>query len=134
MDKPLHVQVAEALGCKPCMMPDPHGTPAWLCLCEDEHRPIYRPHGQDGNADLLRYDTDWSVTGPLIEKYRIAMRPTCDPKDFPEEERASAATSWDAFLEHGYYRNTKPSEYVVGVTPLIAVCNLLLILAKEERL
>lgn len=124
MDKPLHVQVAEALGCKPRMMPDPHGAPAWLCLCEDEHRPIYRRHGEKGNADLLRYDTDWSATGPQIEKYALDLRAT-PWQDGTKEWEASA-----------WRPNPNPKEAfrTSGDTPLIAVCNLILKLKEAGRL
>jgi hypothetical protein len=54
------------------------------------------------------YDRDWSVTGPLIEEYGIALEVL--PSD-----------AWAARLV----------AEARGETPLIAVCNLILVLVKE---
>lgn len=70
--KPLHVRVAEALGWTDlrvignCMIP---GEP-------DDY--VGRPPGNvligsSGHAPVPRYDTDWSVTGPLIERLGIRV-------------------------------------------------------------
>jgi hypothetical protein len=52
MTKPLHVQVAEALGEKPCQE----------CL-------------DDGYGEVWHHNhtTDWNATGPLIEKLHIEL-------------------------------------------------------------
>ncbi len=143
-EKLLHVQVAEALGCKPITgTADPTGKKyGWACVCGAPGRPHPAgkgPHSASGPChNVAHYDTDWFATGPLIEQYRVAVRPTVDAdesfEDWSEEEKAQAAKSWDAYLEHGYYRNTSPSAFSVGLTPLIAICNLILMLAKEGKL
>jgi hypothetical protein len=53
-DKPLHVQVAEALGWTDCHQ-KPHDEEWWG----------YVNYSQ-GYRSIPRYDLDWSATGPLI--------------------------------------------------------------------
>ena len=122
-EKPLHVRVAEALG--------------WRQLRERWLSPFGPPEA-NMPVEPPRYDTDWSVAGPLIEKYRIAVRPTCYMgqgfEDWSEKEKAEAAASWDAYLESGHRREISSGEFMVGTTPLRAVCNLILALAKEGKL
>lgn len=73
-DKPLHVRVAEVLGCKPenqsyCGVGVCCET--WLCTCKREW-PANPPHGHGSCCKgILRYDTDWTATGPLIERFGI---------------------------------------------------------------
>lgn len=70
-DKPLHVQVAEALGETPCRSCMEVGNDPWH----------------------YHYDTDWAATGPLIERFKLdvfsaggvlcmaqAWRPNTDPQ------------------------------------------------------
>lgn len=89
-EKPLHVQVAEALG-----WTETFGYPK-------------------------RFDTDWAVTGPLIERFRLSLRPLDDGGYMAEHYRG------------GVLIVARP-----GDTPCLAVCWLLLALAgkfdlKEE--
>jgi hypothetical protein len=126
-DKPLHVRVAEALGCTPREIPyrkEPKRS-WWTCGCE------LQPHNNndDGPADdcLKEYDTDWSATGPLIEKYRIELeweRPITPARDFVW------TASWGQQIGH-----LTPVIYSASdTTPLIAVCNLLLALHAAGKL
>jgi hypothetical protein len=69
-EKPLHVRVAEALGCEPRLTGD-----WWHCTCAPD--PIHDDEGIDGapheGGILLAYDIDWAATGPLIERYGITV-------------------------------------------------------------
>jgi len=76
-----------------------------------------------------RYDTDWEHGGPLIEQYRIDLTPveygTLLP---PPNWRASVTVPLG-----------KPREAIdvlrgTGLTPLIAVCNLLIALKEAGKL
>jgi hypothetical protein len=114
-EKPLHVQVAEALGWRI------HGVigGGWWA---------FAPSGE-GAFLVERYDTDWSATGPLIEKYGITI--------FRYEENESVM--WQAFQpgsgvscsECGSFQNNISGD---GSTPLLAVCHLILALAKAGKL
>jgi hypothetical protein len=95
-DKPLHVRVAEALG-------------SMVRLQEGWWE---RLDGAIWTAAIPRYDTDWSATGHLIEKYGIDL------------ERGGA----------GQWRAYGPGSEAEGDTPLLAVCNLLLALKAAGKL
>jgi len=129
-EKPLHVRVAEALGCSPVEFGLRPGTGGfWKCGCKDGFK-----HGQeytDGyvSDNLKRYDTDWSATGPLIERYEIVVL---------RDIRSHAKTyCWMAVVgaqdDHGYLDKDYPDEGN-GKSPLVAVCNLILALSKAGRL
>ncbi len=120
MDKPLHVQVAEALGWKrdeACSLMPPERC--------------YGSGVMDGKRCCVsRYDTDWSATGPLIEKHKINLSKgnrgkwfatTIDPDGEP--------SCWHLGEECGFAPCGCESS-----TPLIAVCNLILMLTKEGKL
>lgn len=131
-DKPLHVQVAEALG-----WPSPEFI---TNEGHDPNRPIYgwrkcyREHaeGEDceqehlwhcGTEDFFKapdYDTDWSATGPLIEKYKIDI---FSPRG-------------DTWMAQAWRPNDLPQETFKssGMTPLEAVCSLILKLKAVEKL
>lgn len=112
MSKPLHVQVAEALGCKAI----PHHESEYHCLWETPHFhcdcAVLSHVGSSGcSGNLANYDTDWAVSGPLIEKYGIELR---------DNVGGWTAGAW------------RPRENCVkhlmadGKTPLEAVCKLIL--------
>jgi len=134
-EKPLHVAVAEALGCTPVYSTDPEvrlkmaadGYPC-ACWCPG------RAHAGHLTNEVLRYDLDWSATGPLIEKYRLAIQPTLATEECGGDP--SAAASWDAYTKRTYQEclDQKPGVLEVGVTPLIAVCRLLLALEAAGKL
>jgi hypothetical protein len=120
-EKPLHVQVAEALGCK-VMGPvakgwDRDGGPVlWYCNCElsghegDTHeaRDCHDPYR------LARYDEDWSATGPLIEKYGICQYLNCGV--------------WHS------YTASDGDDCGDGATPLESFCHLIIALGKAGKL
>lgn len=123
-EKPLHVQVAIALGwsveqhharpdCGVCGSRLDHITDGawWGCA------PVMNIE-QAEVEQVTRYDTDWAVTGPLIEKYGFWLRQL----DTPEQP-------WDAFRNDD---QTFPRGF--GPTPLIAVCRLILALAEAGAL
>jgi hypothetical protein len=112
--KPLHVKVAEALGCKP-HEDDGYEPHHWYCTCE------MLDHTENGDTtsipQVLPYDTDWSATGPLIEKYGLRLW------DYSDDEEARWTAAAKGSLIHG-----------VGPTPLIAVCHLLIALGEAGKL
>ncbi len=115
-DKPLHARVAEALG--------------WIGLT-NERAPWWYGYPRSGTAllDAVRdgsgrfrvpdYATDWSATGPLIEQYGFTVEPDL-----------CHAPRWLA------YRIEKSGEVTegVGLTPLLAVCELILALKATGKL
>lgn len=87
-EKPLHVRVAEALGCKPELRPGStvlpldrypwsHRPSVWYCTCEERHEgpdaSRVEIHTDSLPPELFCYDTDWSATGPLIERFCIGL-------------------------------------------------------------
>ena len=116
-EKPLHVQVAEALGWTEI-------EPCGNVFCGRDPEGIW----QEKHNYLPNYDTDWSATGPLIERYKINI--------FGYSDGGYEATSQriDTFVckECGAVREHPPS--AEGSTPLIAVCHLLLALHKAGKL
>ena len=120
-EKPLHVRVAEALG-----LPTEPSQHAWDEAAEG-YRACTRCNQSAGwNSPepewcASRYDTDWSATGPLIERLRIALTPIpyggrilwrAHPHDFGDK----------TYLDVQHY------------TPLEAVCLAILALADAGRL
>src|SRR3972149_9156717 len=114
-EKPLHVQVAEALE---LWMHCSYEPPKNLMNLADKGRWVgYNPKtmlvGERGTVP--HYDTDWSATGPLIEKYGISLK-------------CSEPPLWGAFASPGFpILGGKPTDsriYRVDTTPLGAVCHL----------
>jgi len=112
-EKPLHVRVAEALGwtaisaCRHC-----EDCNDWLGSHPEDYRSlgvvVYIPN----------YDTDWSATGPLIERYGVALTPP----------GVLDAPGWAASIpqdRHAAFVTKQP-------TPLLAVCHLILALAAGK--
>lgn len=134
-DKPLHVRVAEALGCKPADVAL-QGEPIWQCPCRrvsDAHDP---PHAVGGYgyefASVAHYDTDWSATGPLIEKYGLMVGLDNDDTLDPE-----IPLRWVAVHNYEHmapYWGNPPNIETTGPTPLVAVCNLILALKAAGKL
>src|SRR3972149_10154355 len=104
-EKPLHVQVAEALGWTECQPSS--GVDLIDCVGTS---PAIGP-----GVDVPRYDTDWSATGPLIEKYGIETKPN--------------GAFWQAWVDEPAMGGAE-----VGPTPLLAVCNLILALKAAGKL
>jgi hypothetical protein len=126
--KPLHVQVAEALGTKlvPMTLTSKDAPPVfqgWMAVASPYHL-----------EQIPRYDTDWSATGPLIEKYRINIgapspQDSCVWVNRPADGDP-ALRMWDSTTEMLGCADIA----VEGETPLIAVCHLILALSKAGKL
>lgn len=114
MDKPLHVRVAEALGWINVLPFEADG------IVDESNWTGDDPSGEGGFVP--NYDTDWSATGPLIEKNGIAI--------FPTSEAVLAKTSFGRWTASILAFESCES----GPTPLIAVCNLILALAEAGKL
>jgi uncharacterized protein DUF2591 len=115
-ERPLHVRVAEALGWSQIGALQPGwGTPPLGTM-------IKSPVGLSGYEQPLshdrvpRYDTDWSATGPLIERFGIWLL-------YVASEREWSASAWHP---DGLAAN--------GASPLVAVCELILVLRAEGAL
>lgn len=111
-EKPLHVRVAEALGWTDC-------TPTAEVEADDWEGVRPNPCGACGDTDwrpIPLYDTDWSATGPLIQRFKIGLE--CTPGGHWEA---------DTYEYLGVLGRS-------GDTPLIAACNLLLALHAAGRL
>jgi hypothetical protein len=104
-DKPLHVRVAEALG----WTPSGSINGVWWGNPHDENAP--------GHYAIPRYDTDWSATGPLIERYGITLDHQDDDGTLPD-----------------YWRAKRPGFTAETGHPLIAVCYLILALHEAGKL
>ena len=107
MEKPLHVQVAEALGWQDTYPAD--SEDGWLGFAP---KPWAKHPPWHIWMTVPRFDTDWSATGPLIERLDIAMWPQSD----------------------GWAAEVKLETRAIGATPLIAVCNLILALHASGKL
>ena len=103
-EKPLHVQVAEALGWEGLTV-----TP--MGELRGSHDGLYLP--------VPHYDTDWAATGPLIEKLKMWVFPDQHAKEF----------YWEATIEPG-----PEAISAEGPTPLAAVCHLILALKAAGKL
>lgn len=117
-EKPLHVRVAEALGCQ--LRTDGHN---WGCYCDEG----FLHSGASMSPPYINhYDTDWSATGPLIEKYEIAIG------RWAQRDRGYWAAHWQpAWADCGIPYEASNAE---APTPLVAVCNLLLALHAAGKL
>ena len=120
--KPLHVQVAEALGWTNSeenkdgdyweALPPQDGSAHYLFAEDCWPRASY----EESQETLVpHYDTDWSATGPLIEKYGIETKPN--------------GAFWQAWVDEPAIGGAE-----VGPTPLLAVCHLLLSLKTAGKL
>lgn len=133
--KPLHVQVAEALG--------------WINVrvlgCLPMNPPVFCAKGKPpgnvlvgplGDVDVPHYDTDWSATGPLVHARGIALL-----KLAPEEGEEWVAYIWDSVEEYTTVDENEDHLYLtidgttaiaaLGDTPLLAACNLIVWQAKQ---
>lgn len=151
---PINIQVARALGFQTRDM-----TKVWLCrgqhigspsddgafpsprdAGEHEHRSggweIFKPYTYEDDGDWVpcpHYLSDWSVTGPLIEKYQIAINHVLDCFGEDEGWLASSPSEYtDAkggYLAYaGEFRSLSPR------SPLEAVCLLIIALVSRGKL
>lgn len=123
-DRPIHVQVAEALGWTEVFC----AAGLWLGTT---------PSPEAGDSDWTGYivpdfDTDWSATGPLIEKYEVSLAEDGCGHTLDEKWHAEA----DYYQEDGSeeYGGHWDSVDARGSTPLLSVCHLILALAKAGKL
>jgi hypothetical protein len=124
-ERPLCIQVAEALGCTLGSMSDIDG-PVYYCKCPGGvHEARIGINKLPGKHWIKRYDLDWSATGPLIEKYEWDLRAT----PWRDGTKEWEATAW-------LPSRPEPKDIVHadGPTPLIAVCELIVKLHKAGKL
>ena len=117
--KPLRVEVAEAIGWQGCRQEPVYSEHCWTGV-RPEH--VGTQHGAL-HQTIPHYDTDWSATGPLIEKYKIMLCPVLwsEPgkPPLPKPHWHAAVPNdlnWDDF------------------EPLRAVCGVLLLMGKAGLL
>jgi hypothetical protein len=127
VDRPLHVRVAMALGCRPEQATP--GPRSWRCTCPQSPKALnFLPHGLADTSYLANYDTSWSATGPLIERLGIAFAWTdgsCHvgcPAGWVAIQRSRPADSFDPLTEG------------LGETHLIAACELVIALSAAGKL
>lgn len=121
MDEPIHVKVARALGWTTCKEGWGFHPPQYACDMVDPGVLICR-EATTGSDIMPRYDTDWSATGPLVERYRIGI---CEINtNFPE-------LRWWAGLGRGP-GGSYPS--ALAPSPLLAICHLILVLRNTGKL
>lgn len=136
IEKPLHVQVAEALGCR-TLRYDESRTAAedwWRCGCGPDPAKVgtiqegiaVHASGSVPNRWLNHYDTDWSATGPLIEQ--LALDVFYEGR--PRHDRGWTAQAWLPFGE----KVPSAAWSKRGETPLLAICNLILALHAAGKL
>jgi len=88
MEKPIHVRVAEALGwtnLTETPPPLPGMDPHWLGDPPEWYARSHTQYVADidyakrtltiRTGSIPRYDTDWSATGPLLERFNISIVP-----------------------------------------------------------
>lgn len=130
--KPLHVQVAEALGWTETHL-EQHGgkdgTPAWYgTRPADDH--VYA--ALDARwFGVPRFDTDWSATGPLIERFGISILTTKDehPVAYVWGENHYAVLEFNDLTIDGHGCPAVEDETTLG-----AVCCLILTLHTNGKL
>lgn len=141
-EKPLHVRVAEALGCKPKLVNATYGE--WRCTCRNRahaHHGIHRDccHDREGlgcdEDTLADYSTDWSATGPLIEKYEICLNRD-EPQKINDAEWVAAVDYYGPLVDSSDapYGGRWTSAQGTGNTALVAVCHVILALAAAGKL
>lgn len=125
-ERPLHVRVAEALGTYHVL-----GPASWAPRLDGRlvrHCTIHGPTCGEydfttdytGRELAPRYDTDWSATGPLIEKYLIDVVHGDFASLGPPDRKWGARATWVG--------------WATANAPLIAVCHLLLALSAARKL
>ncbi len=136
-DKPLHVKMAIALGCEPKWS---EVYKAYNCVCKDYTHAAQDEYAWDGWYSVIRYDLDWSATGPLVEKYKIklcngmAILPTM--KQIQNLEPIPHPKVWWAETNFDEWGDPFPhwEDRVVAATALEAICNLIVKLGQEGKL
>jgi hypothetical protein len=123
----LYVQVAEALGwtdIQPCgniMLPDSSfydGRPPGAVVI------IGWP--QEGRRIVPRYDIDWSATGPILERLGIGVQ--------LQGRWSTSGVAKQEWVAEAHWPTYQARYVEFGPTPQIAVCNLILDLARAGRM
>lgn len=141
-EKPLHVRVAEALGCKLELAPSqrwgqPAGEMEWFCRCPKPKTALtgsveWKTGQQPKNprhigymtyGEVARYDLSWYATGPYVEKYRLWVQPCEHPHG------SFDGPHWTAYVVRG-----AQSWEGEGKTALIAICHCLIELAAAGKI
>lgn len=112
-EKPLHIQVAEALGWTEICLGGKDVQPQYACDWFGKPPAWDKSRIPDYKHSVPDYTIDWRETGPLIEKYEITV-----------------GTRDGIYWAH----RQKNFQNAAGPTPLIAICNLLLDLHKAGKL
>ncbi len=128
-EKMLHVRVAGALGWaeleflppKNSMNMDDKGS--WVGYTA--------PAVIGEKREVPRYDTDWSATGPLIERYRIQVWHQEDDPHLAEIFGEQPGGDWRATHAACACPGLGAA---IGETPLIAVCRLIVSLKEAGKL
>lgn len=115
-NRPLHVRTAEALGFKTRNAKAPDGPDVWMLQCA-RHRPPNPGESPNEWRAVPRYDTDWAATGPFIERFGIDVTQVGVP-----------------VKEYGWHAEVFGEGLGGGATPLVAICNLLLVLHAAGKL
>lgn len=136
-EKPLNVRVAEALGCDVIYRKAYPGDREAAWCCEDgEHRDPNLHEPWMDNPVVANYDTDWSATGPLIERYGFLLAP-CEVED---EETWARRRAWlcgrYGQVDHGrdWLDACSEGAKATGATPLEAASHLIIALAAAGKL
>jgi hypothetical protein len=145
VDKPLHVRVAEKLGCKLGEIWAPHPkypgkikgeVIALNCECTHYDHAVGWPLEKcddcsDFDRSVKRYDLDWSATGPIIERLGIGVAP--NPHGVCLTSIDGSTGPFHAYLPSDGWDNIHEcwNQEMLGATPLLAVCALLLALPDE---
>jgi hypothetical protein len=124
-EKPLHVRVAEAIG-----WTETHETGAGIVLPGAVSVWRGRPPGdvlvyveRDRMPGVSRFDTDWSVTGPLLERLDIGLR-YFDSREFKE---LPLPGSWGAEWPFDFVK-----AYTYAAIPLVAACEAIVAMSAED--
>lgn len=146
-EKPLHVQVAEALGWTEVVHFTPTTSsviaPVWAGAPPKgyEHWKhgiteadfLHMSHGGPERRTIPRYDTDWSATGPLLERFGIASAPS--PHGYRYRIGVTEGPEIAYWPAGGYDSTHECWDWeALGATRLIAACNLLVELAAAGKL
>lgn len=126
-EKPLHVRVAEALGCKtaaPTKCKNVGCQDLWVCACDE--RGSHNEHPDFHCDHLPCYDTDWAVTGPLMEQVILPYR------QFVLADWINVVGSNQPARYQTYFQGLPLQGW--GDTPLLAICNLILVLKEKGKL
>lgn len=123
LDKPLHVRVAAALGEEAKLVTHYDGRAEWVNV--HSGRPV------------TPYDTDWSATGPLIERYGIELLYVPANKTPPRYSESDGSLVFEgsdlpAMWVAEWNQERESSE--MAPTPLAAVCHLVIALKQAGKL